>query len=442
MHPAGRDRFGDGTTRARALSRYMRRPTHAFLTLAGLYLAVGLLAVTGRLVVEVGLVETLPRLRWLTIHLVTIGGLTQSLFAALPHLAGGSGGTDTGSRTPAGGRSRWAQWLLLNAGYPLVLIGMATGSTETAVAGATLVLAALGLLLVQVRRVATGRFAPFYRVAPWFLVVGIFAAFGMLLGLHGPGGYFGSIEAHVHANVWGFLALVAAPTLLRLVPRFAGADLAHPALERVTFWGIAVGATGLVAGPWLAIHALTFTGLAIYVVGTVALLANVVGTYRQADCPRDGRLGHLLGAYLWLVVPVPIAPFVLLFPDLVPAAVIERAAINGLVFGWMLQLAMAFLPAVATALLAVPDRGLVDLVARVDADFPAPRWTQVATVNFGMLALWLTPIPLPPGVEPALALTGYTLVGVAWATFLHDLWGVLTRSDTAETAHPTASGSQ
>jgi hypothetical protein len=405
----------------------MRRPTHAFVLLAGLYLAVGLLAVAGRLAVDVGLLEYLPRLRWLTIHLVTIGGLTQALFGALPHLAGD--GPDSSRTAP---RSRWTQWLLLNAGYPLVLVGMATGSVVPTVVGATLVLVALALLLWTVRRVASGTAARYYRVAPWFLVVGIFAAFGMLLNLHGPGGYFGSIEAHVHANVWGFLALVAAATLLAFVPRFAGADLAYPRFRGVTFWGLAVGASGLVAGPWLDVLAITFVGLAIYVVGTVALLVNIVATYRAADCPRDGRLWHILGAYLWLVVPVPIAPFVLTFPDLLPGAAIERAAINGLVFGWMLQLAMAFLPPVSDALLAASGRSLVDLPARIDASFPAPNLGQVAAVNVGMLALWLVPAGLG-GMGSILGLVGYALIGLAWASFLAALWGVLVR----EPATPT-----
>lgn len=403
--------------------------------MAGLYLAVGLLAVSGRLVVDAGLVDTLPRLRWLTIHLVTIGGLTQALFAALPHLAGGSASVaENGTGLTAGGRSRWLQWLLLNAGYPLVLIGMATGNIDTAVAGATIVLAALGLLLWTVSRVADGTYARFYRVAPWFLVLGILAAFGMLLNLHGPGGYFGSIEAHVHANVWGFLAMVAAASLLTFVPTFTGHDLAYPRLGRVTFWGLGLGASGLVAGPWLAMHVITFSGLAIYVVGTVALLANVIGTYYAADCPRDGRLGHILGAYLWLIVPVPIAPFVLLFPDLVPALAIERAAINGLVFGWMLQLAMAFLPPVSAALLATPGRTLVDLPDRIDASFAAPHLGQVAAINLGVLALWLTPIPQLAGLSTALGLVGYTLLAIAWAAFLYDLWGVLTSDETTEAA--------
>ncbi|WP_435348249.1 hypothetical protein [Haloarchaeobius sp. HRN-SO-5] len=418
----------------------MKVRTDPFLLVAALYLTVGALAVVGKLAVGVELLEPLPRLRWVMIHLVTIGGLTQALFGVLPHLVG-SLDSSAGRLSP---RARWVQWIALNTGYPLVLFGMTTGSTLVAVAGATVVLFALALLLATVYRVSDGSggqsLGRYYRVAPWFLVVGILAAFGMLLGIHGPGGYFGSIEAHVHANVWGFLALVVAATLLQLVPAMAGADLYASRLTRVTFWGLTVGTVGLVSGPWLAEHALTFGGLAIYVVGTVALLANVVGTRRAGGCTKDARFGHVLGAYLWLVVPVPVAPFVLLFPSVVPGRVIEMAAINGLVFGWMLQLAMAFLPVVVTAF-ENGDGGLVDVRAAVEASTDTASWLDVAGVNLGMVALWATAIPALSGVAGALETVGFGLFAVAWVAFVVRLWRSLVSGDAGTRGQePTGTG--
>jgi hypothetical protein len=400
----------------------MQTRNNPFLLMAVLYLSVGLLAVIGKLGVEFGAVDALPRLRWLTIHFVTIGGLTQALFGVLPTLAGSASAT-----TAATNRNRWFQWLTLNAGYPLVLIGMATGNTTTAAVGATLVLTALGGLVVAVFRASTSgdRGTRFFRTAPWFLVVGILAAFGMLLNLHGPGEYFGSIEAHVHANVWGFLALVAAGTLLTSIPHLFGADLRYPRLRSVTYWGVTVGAAGLVAGPWLARHELTMGGLAVYVIGTVALLANVVGTYRSGDRTRTRRLVLVLGAYLWLAFPVPWAPLVLLFPETVPGTAIELAAIDGLVFGWMLQLAMAFLPAVVVSL----GNETQDVVSLLDVGVETvgrPSWIQIASVNVGMLALWGTAMPPLEGLADSPTLVGYLLIAVAWAFLVADLWTALT----------------
>jgi cytochrome c oxidase cbb3-type subunit 1 len=399
----------------------MQTRTNPFLLMAGLYLSVGLLAVVGTLGVESGALDALPRLRWLTIHFVTIGGLTQALFGALPALVR-SGAATTAATT----RNRWFQWVTLNAGYPLVLLGMATGDTTTALAGATLVLVALGGLVLTVFRVSLSgdHSVRFFRTAPWFLVVGILAAFGMLLNRHGPGGYFGSIEAHVHANVWGFLALVAAGALLTSIPHLFGADLRYPRLRSVTYWGITAGAAGLVAGPWLARHELTMGGLAVYVVGTVALLANVVGTYRAGDRTRTRRLALVLGAYLWLAFPVPWAPLVLLFPETVPGAAIELAAIDGLVFGWMLQLAMAFLPAVVVSL-GSDSHEAVPLLDGGDETVGRPSWLQIASVNVGMLALWGTAMPSLEAVAGSLTLGGYLLIAVAWGFLVVDLWTAL-----------------
>ncbi|TMT86480.1 hypothetical protein E2L06_07650 [Haloterrigena sp. H1] len=401
----------------------MQTRTNPFLVMAGLYLTVGLVAVVGTLAVESGLLESLPRLRWVLIHLVTIGGLTQAVFGVLPSLVTGA---DESARRPNAGR-RWVEWLSLNAGYPLLLLGMATGSTTVAVTGATIVLGALGLLLSTVfqasARATDHGIRRYYRLAPWFLVVGILAAFGMLLGVHGPGGYFGSLEAHVHANVWGFLALIVAGALFTLLPALLGTELRYPRLVSVTFWGLTIGVVGLIAGPWLAHNEVTVVGLGTYVVGTVALLANVVGTYRSSDRSQPRRIALVLGAYLWLVFPVPWAPLVLLFPDTVPAGAIEIAAINGLVFGWMLQLAMAFLPVVAAAFARpVSDGSFAETVAAVAAECPQPSWIQVGSVNLGMLALWLTPIPFLGGLEANTTLAGFTLIAVAWAMFVVSLW--------------------
>ena len=114
----------------------MQQRTNPFIVMAGLYLTVGLLAVVGNLSVEANLVGSLPRLRWLTIHFVTIGGMTQALFGLLPSLTS----YISEEEQSADSRVRWGQWLLLNTGYPLILIGMAAGSILTASVGATIVL--------------------------------------------------------------------------------------------------------------------------------------------------------------------------------------------------------------------------------------------------------------------------------------------------------------
>lgn len=396
-----------------------------FLVMATLYLTVGLFVLGGRLVADLGLLTGLPRPRWTTIHLVTIGGLTQALFGALPRLLSEGGGTDRPGPS-------WPRWAALNVGYLFVLIGMTTASTTVAVVGALGVLAALVALGVNAVRAGGAEETVAFRIAPWFLAIGILAALGILTGTHGPGGYFGSLEAHVHANVWGFLGLTAGGALTLLVPRLIDRPLPRPGWRSWSFAGIAVGAAGLVAGPWLAFHPLTFGGLAIYLGGTVLLLWNVVGAWRS-DGSLDARAGHVLGAYLWLLFPVPWAPFVLLAPDLVSAGAIERAAIDGLVFGWMLQLAAAFLP----ILIAGATPAGIDVEGAVDA-VGRSSWAVVAAVNLGVLALWTSAMPVLTAFDDALGFAGLALVGLGWAGIVVGLWRVTDRAGVAGVAPEAA----
>ncbi|MDS0258182.1 hypothetical protein NDI56_02020 [Haloarcula sp. S1CR25-12] len=395
----------------------MRSRTNPFVLVAGVYLTAGLVALATSIAVAAGLIDGLPRLRWVTVHLVTIGGLTQAVFGLLPSLLGGDVASTTGSR--------WTQWLFLNAGYPLVVLGMVTGSATTALAGAAGVLLALALLLATVLgTTGSGPAAEYYRTAPWFLVAGIAAAAGLLLHRYGPGGYVGLLEAHVHANVWGLLGLVVAGALLTLLPPMLGASLRYPRLVPVTFWGLTLGALGLVAGPPLALAALTLAGLAGYLTGTVALLANVVGTARTSGWTQPSRLALVVGAYLWLVAPIPVAPFVLLAPTAVPVGAIEAAAITALVLGWMLQLAMAFLPVMVVATQRPAEESLVERTASAAAR-DAPSWVQVATLNVGVGLLWLRAVPQLSGSVADLTVGGSALVAVAWLLFVRSFWGSL-----------------
>src|SRR6056297_660576 len=102
--------FGATATPRRPLRRItMKTRTDPFFLMAGLYLTVGLLAVVGVVGVDLGVLEPFARLRWVTIHLVTIGAMTQALFGALPALVGSA--VDRGEAAGGDAPTRWAQWL-------------------------------------------------------------------------------------------------------------------------------------------------------------------------------------------------------------------------------------------------------------------------------------------------------------------------------------------
>jgi TPP-dependent indolepyruvate ferredoxin oxidoreductase alpha subunit len=94
--------------------------------------------------------------------------------------------------------------------------------------------------------------------------------------------------------------------------------------------------------------------------------------------------------------------------------VIERAAITGLVFGWMLQLAIAFLPAAIAGTDGTPSTGFE--VA------PRPSWASVLAVNLGVAVIWATAVPGLPVASDPLLTAGYGLVALAWGHLVVLLW--------------------
>lgn len=393
-----------------------------FYLSAMLSLTAAVLSVALQAVVASNLAPTVGALQWLRVHFITIGTVTMFLFGSAPAmLAARSGGR------PQSPTMTWTQWGVLNVGYLILLVGMPGRDAWLPSVGAAVVFVAVGLLLVSLLRIAGSsphgaRIAlRFYVTAPFFFLVGITMAVGLLLGWPAPGGRLGILEAHVHANVWGFLALTVAGTLLELLPRLVGQPLAHHEWVGRIYWSLLVGCTGLVVGPWANLHAITLAGLAIYVFGTALLVINLAQTASRTQRVLPPAAGHLLLGYIWIVTPVFFAPFIVLAPELVPAARIEAAAVQGLVFGWVLQMAMGGIPSVL--------QGIVPALSRMDSasDALPSSWLTIVLLNLGVASLWVFHL-LPPGSVSTLGIAGgYGLVALGLLVFLGRLWMALPR---------------
>jgi hypothetical protein len=156
-----------------------------------------------------------------------------------------------------------------------------------------------------------------------------------------------------------------------------------------------LGAIGLVVGPWAAILPLTILGIAVYVVGTALLLANLIGTALAAG-GWTPSLTHLLVAYVWMVVPAVAAPLIVLATGQLPTSRVESAAVAGLVAGWILQIVVgAFVPG----------------LAREESGAPNGSWASVVALNLGVLLFWISPLAGEPAA-PTLTAAGYALVVV------------------------------
>ncbi len=365
-----------------------------FYLMAGLYLLVDALALGALGLVSAAVLPALPGLSWLQVHLLTIGVVTQAILGTLPGLAAARPGQQRREE-----RAAWAIWLLVNVSFLLLQMSMPAGRGGVAAVAAGGIFAAVLLTLSSVvyRAREAGKpteFLRFHLAGPSFFLVGIVMAVSMLLGLPAPGGAVGLLEAHVHANVWGFLGIVVAGVLLEQVPVWTGRPLRYSALVPATSLLLIAGTAGLVAGPWLALLPLTMLGLALYVAGTAALLANLVGT-ALASRGWTPNLAHLLVAYVWMLVPVFVAPAVLAATGRLPGGAIEAAAVSGLVAGWVLQVVLGAL---------VPRLGEeVGPWWRYDG-----TWFAVLALNLGVLSLWLAAF-LPAG-QVVFTPVGYGLV--------------------------------
>ncbi len=377
--------------------RVLRNP---FYLMASVYLALDVLALAAMALVTAGVIAPLPDLVWVRIHLLTIGVVVQIILGSAPGLVA----SKLGARPP-GRLVNTTLWLLVNASFALLLYAMPQGLSQLAAIAAGGIFLAIVLLLATLHRrgacppVGARAGLSFFIAGPMFFLLGIFMAVSMLLGWPAPGGFFGLIEGHVHANVWGFLALIVAGFLLERIPAALGQPLRWPRLVSATALLLIAGALGLVAGPWLGVLPLTLLGIVTYVTGTALLIANLAGTALAAH-RLTANIAHLLIAYLWMLVPAVIAPIILAITGKLPTGKVEAAAVSGLIAGWVLQIVLGALPL-----------RLRDLRGRVVGWDGC--WGSVALLNVGVLLIWVSAFVSTIDLTSSLTVAGYALMVVA-----------------------------
>jgi hypothetical protein len=348
--------------------------------MALLYLTLAGLAALDAALASYGLLPWFAGLRWLRIHFITLGILTEVIFGMLPRLTAAR----LGRPRP---KMRWDIWASLNAGLLTLLVGIPLVNGALIIAGGTLVFVAAALLIVQLaglrepgRRALPrpGPGSPFYLAGLAYLLLGILVGTGLWVGWGEGLRIAVPIEVHIHANNWGFMSLVFAGLLVDLYPGFTGRPLAWPRSIRPIFWMMTLGALGLVLGPWLNALYFSVPGLVLHLAATFWLLANVVMPLRGDRLWRTPGIWHLVTSYVWILAPVLVAPLIILKVPGFPGAGIEQNAPQALIYGWVLQFGYALLPYILT-------RGLLP------AERPARlggSWLSLATVHFGGVCLW------------------------------------------------------
>jgi cytochrome c oxidase cbb3-type subunit I len=393
---------------------------NAYLLMAAVYLLAALLAALDSALTSFGLAPWFAGLPWLRVHLITLGAITQAVFGLLPALAARQNGQ---SRPPA----RLELWLLLNAGLILLIAGVPAVNGALILGGGTLVFLATALLLWQLHMLRAGapvQNAPrprgglvFYLAGLGFLLVGILAGTGLWLGWGGPLQMARPKEVHLHANIWGFTALVFAGLLVDIFPRVTGRAVAWPRTIPAIFWLMSGGSLLLLIAPWAGLNQLTAPGMLLMLAATLWLLLNLIVPLRGARrIWSQPGIWHLLTAYYWVLTPLFALPVVLAMGGRanVPQARIEQDAPQWLVYGWLLHFAYALLPYFYRRA-AQPGQpaGL------------GGSWFSLAAVHLGSLFFWAG--ILAGEAQAVLQGAGYLCWSASMAPILFSLWQQMRR---------------
>jgi hypothetical protein len=392
--------------------------TLLFMSLAGLIALDNSLA-------SFSLISAFSGLRWLRVHFITLGTLTEAAFWLMPALV-------AARRSLPAPRTRWGTWLALNAGLITLLIGIPLVNGTLILTGGTLIFVAVLLLIKQLSEMGqgseqalSGQGRPFYIAALSYLLLGIIVGTGLWLGWGARLGIKVPIEVHIHANSWGFISFLFAGLLIDVYPRVTGKQLAWPRSTTAIFWLLALGALGLVLGPWTGSMWFTAPGLLMHSAGTILLLANVVKPMRGERW--SAGLWHIVTSYFWFWAPVLVAPLILAGVTGFPGAGIEQNAPQALVYGWMLQFGFALLPF---------------FFQRVFLPQETPRlggnWFSLIAMHLGSFLFWSS-IFLET-FQGLLQGVGYALWAVALLPVALDIWSIVRRGLAGEEVAPLPQG--
>ena len=344
-----------------------------------LYVFVALLAAADASLVSLNLASAFPALRWVRVHFITLGILSQVIFGLLPVLVASL----SKKSKPA---FRWDIWLTLNAGLVALIAGFAGVNQPMILTGGTLIFTAATLLLIQLWNVRGGD-APaslkFYITGLFYLLVGIIIGTGLWLNWSEALYIQIPLEAHIHANSWGFMSLVFAGLIVDFVPMITGRPLGTNKNVSLIYWGMTLGAFGLVLGPWLGGSLPpTVSGLVLHLSSTIWLVVLMIQAFKASGKLNGPGAWHLVSSYTWITAPILVAPFILL--GYLEGGPIESIAPQALIYGWVLQFGIALVPYIARRFFLKEENPKL-----------GGNWVSLVGATLGSLFVWVSIFIVP-----------------------------------------------
>lgn len=225
----------------------------------------------------VNAIEPWPWGRWLALHLLFVGGISQLVLGASQFFAGAFLATDPPSRALV--RAQLGLW---NAGALVLVVAVPTRSDGATYVAVACLLGALALYAAgfrQMRRRSLGS-APWasrwYLAAALSLAVGTVA--GAMLATGASWGHGDLLAAHMALNLGGWFGTAIVGTLHTFFPSLTQSSLRLPRLQAPTFAAWTAGVAALVVGYGISATALAVAGWLLLLAASAMLAANLIGS--------------------------------------------------------------------------------------------------------------------------------------------------------------------
>ena len=283
---------------------------------------------------------------WLPLHLALAGAAGTAISAVLPFFSAA-----IAVARPMQPALRIAGIGLIAGGAIVVSGGVVRGAPGVAVAGALAYLAGLVIVAIAAFAPLRGSLAPRRRVIGAGYAVAIAeVATGVVLATAMLAGYGPVVDrwallkpAHAWLNVFGFLSVVIATSLMHLAPTVAGSRIQPRTSAVVAIAMLLVGAPVVALGFALGFDPVARLGAMIELVGALALAVFGLAVRRNRGTwttdPRWHRMAgwSIAAAPLWFVVAVAVAGGRILQLGATPAAWSIDLLAAPLVLGWLVQ---------------------------------------------------------------------------------------------------------
>ena len=313
------------------------------ITLAGLLVGACFLALA---VAAATLPEPVRRGVWLPLHLTLAGAAGTAVASVLPFFVAA-----LSVAPPINGIVRGGAIALIAGGAAAASLGVAGGMVPLAVAGALGYLAGLAGTAVAAfwpLRASRGPRRPLvvaaYGAALAQVLIGVGLVVAMLAGLPPVVEGWALLKpAHAWLNVFGFLSLVIAATLIHLAPTVMGTRIVPRRSAVVVLAGLAIGAPLVALGFALGDDRVARIGALAELLGAISLMAHALAVWHDRGTWTTDQGWHrlaswsLLAAPAWFLVAVALASGRILWFGAVPGAWSLSGIAAPLAIGWVVQ---------------------------------------------------------------------------------------------------------